>query len=87
MNSYERVMNRFEGKEVPVMGWIEGAFAESCDLMRMQDLFVSFFDEPEAIKELLEKCTEEEILFAKAQIDAGVDITGIDYMVDMEKAA
>lgn len=64
-------------KEVPVMGWIEGAFAESCDLMRMQDLFVSLFDEPDAIKELLEKCTEEEILFAKAQIDAGVDIIGI----------
>ena len=63
--------------EVPVMGWIEGAFAESCDLMRMEDLFVSLLDDPEPIVELLEKCTEEEILFAKAQIDAGADIIGL----------
>ena len=63
--------------EVPVMGWIEGAFAESCDLMRMEDLFVALLEAPDPIVELLEKCTEEEILFAKAQIDAGADIIGL----------
>ena len=63
--------------EVPVMGWIEGAFAESCDLMRMEDLFVALLEDPDPIVELLEKCTEEEILFAKAQIDAGADIIGL----------
>ena len=63
--------------EVPVMGWIEGAFAESCDLMRMEDLFVSLLEDPDPIVELLEKCTEEEIMFAKAQIDAGADIIGL----------
>ena len=63
--------------EVPVMGWIEGAFAESCDLMRMEDLFVLLLEDPDPIEELLEKCTEEEIIFAKAQIDAGADIIGL----------
>ncbi|MDO4938747.1 MAG: uroporphyrinogen decarboxylase family protein [Lachnospiraceae bacterium] len=63
--------------EVPVMGWIEGAVAEGCDIMPMEELFMDFFDEPDAIKELLEKCTEEEIMFANAQIDAGADIIGV----------
>ena len=62
---------------IPVMGWVEGALAQSCDVMPMQEVFVNLFDEPEAIKELLEICAEEEILFAKAQIDAGADIIGI----------
>ena len=62
---------------IPVMGWVEGALAQSCDVMPMQEVFVNLFDEPEAIKELLEICAEEEILFANAQIDAGADIIGI----------
>lgn len=63
--------------EVPVMGWIEGALAQGCDIMHMEELFMNLFDEPDAIKELLEKCTEEEIMFADAQIDAGADIMGV----------
>lgn len=63
--------------EVPVMGWVEGAVAQSCDLMNMEQFFMDMFDEPEAVKELLEICTQEEILFAEAQIDAGADIVGI----------
>lgn len=63
--------------EIPVMGWVEGAFAESCDLMRMQDLFIELMDDPEPIEELLEVCAQEAILFAEAQIDAGADIIGV----------
>ncbi len=63
--------------EVPVMGWVEGAFAQSCDLMRMEELFMDLLEEPEPIRELLEICLQEEILFANAQIDAGADIIGV----------
>ncbi len=63
--------------EVPVMGWIEGAVAQSCDIMNMEQFFMAMFDEPEAVKEMLEICAEEEILFAEAQIDAGAEIMGI----------
>lgn len=63
--------------QLPVMGWIEGAFAQGCDLMNMEELFISLFEESDAIKELMEKCTEVEIAFAKAQIEAGAEIMGI----------
>lgn len=63
--------------EIPVMGWVEGAFAQSCDIMRMEELFMELMDDPDPIKELLEICMQEEILFAEAQIDAGADIMGV----------
>lgn len=68
----ERVKN-----EVPVIGWVEGAVAESCDLMNMTDVFINFLDEPEEMQHLLEICSEQAILFAKTQIQAGADIIGV----------
>jgi MtaA/CmuA family methyltransferase len=65
------------GSDYPVMGWIEGALAEACDLRGMGNIMVDLMDEPEAVRELLEICTEQAILFAKSQIKAGADIIGI----------
>lgn len=65
------------GKEVPVVGWVEGAVAESCDLMNMSDVLMNFYDEPEEMQHLLEICADQSILFAKAQIEAGADIIGV----------
>lgn len=65
------------GKEVPVVGWVEGAVAESCDLMNMSDVLMNFYDEPEEMQHLLEICSNQSLLFAKAQIEAGADIIGV----------
>lgn len=65
------------GMDVPVIGWIEGAIAESCDLMNMQEFFINLFEEPEAMEEMMDICMEQCLWFAKAQIEAGADIIGM----------
>lgn len=72
-----RLMREKAGKDIPVCGWIEGALAESCDLMAMDEFFMDLFDEEEEVLELLEICSEQAILFAKEQIRAGADIIGV----------
>lgn len=62
---------------VPVMGWVEGALAEAADLLGVTELMTGLTDQPEWIEELLERCIEVEIAFARAQIDAGADIIGL----------
>lgn len=65
------------GDEVPVVGWIEGAIAESCDLMGVQEFFMNLIDEPEKMNQLMSICMEQCLMFAKAQVDAGADIIGL----------
>ena len=72
-----RLMKQRAGTDVPVAGWVEGALAEACDLMDMQEVFMNMFDEPEAIHQLLNTCVEQGLLFARAQVEAGADIIGL----------
>lgn len=72
-----RLMRQRAGNDVPVVGWVEGALAECCDLMDMQQVFINLLDEPEVMHGLLDICTQQDILFAKAQIEAGAHIMGI----------
>ena len=72
-----RLLRQKAGNDVPVVGWIEGAMAECCDLMRMEEVFMNLLDEPEAMEQLLDICTQQGILFAKAQVEAGAHIIGI----------
>lgn len=72
-----RALKQRGGNDVPVVGWVEGALAECCDLMDMQEVFINMMDEPEAIEQLIDICTEQGIKFAKAQVEAGADIIGI----------
>ena len=65
------------GGAVPVMGWVEGALAEAADLRGVGALMTDLYDRPEWVAELLERCTEVEIAFARAQIEAGADIIGL----------
>ena len=65
------------GKKVPVMGWVEGALAEAADLRSMTAVLTDLYDRPEWLVELLEKCVEVEIAFARAQVEAGADIIGL----------
>ncbi|MBK8420662.1 MAG: hypothetical protein IPL17_17920 [Anaerolineales bacterium] len=64
------------GDEVPVMGWVEGALAEACDLRGMTNVMIDLGRHPAWLKELLEKCVEIAIAFA-SQIDAGAHIIGL----------
>ncbi|MEI7885693.1 MAG: uroporphyrinogen decarboxylase family protein [Clostridia bacterium] len=63
--------------EVAVIGWVEGAFAESCDLMDMSQLMMTVYDYPAEVHQLLDVCTSQAEKFALAQIAAGAEIIGI----------
>ncbi len=65
------------GRDYPVLGWVEGAFAESCDLRGLSNMMVDIATEPEFVRDLLEICTEQAIAFATEQIKAGADFIGI----------
>ena len=65
------------GEEFPVAGWVEGCFAESADLMGVTEFLTDLYADPEYIKELLEFCLEQALLYAKAQVLAGADIIGV----------
>lgn len=64
-------------KNCPIIGWVEGAFAEFIDLRGINESMMDITDEPEFVKEVMEICTEQAILFAEAQIKAGADVIGI----------
>ena len=72
-----RILKKEVGTEAPVIGWIEGAMAESCDLMGVQEFLMLLLDEPEAARQLLDICLEQGERFAHAQIEAGADIIGV----------
>jgi MtaA/CmuA family methyltransferase len=65
------------GGEVPIMGWVEGALAQAADLRGISQLMLDVYDRPEWLEELLEKCVQVEIAFARAQVEAGADIVGL----------
>jgi uroporphyrinogen decarboxylase len=65
------------GGEVPVMGWVEGPLAEAADLRGVNNLLLDLYDRPDFVKDLLDRCLDVAIAFAKAQIDAGADIIGL----------
>ncbi|MGB8215268.1 MAG: uroporphyrinogen decarboxylase family protein [Anaerolineales bacterium] len=65
------------GEEVPVMGWVEGALAEACDLRGMNNVMMDLYRRPAWLKELLEACTQVAIAFACAQIEAGAHLVGL----------
>ena len=68
-----------KGDEYPVMGWVEGPLAEASDLRGINESLLDIVDEDneELFHQLMEKCTQEAIWCAKAQIEAGAHIIGI----------
>lgn len=65
------------GGELLIEGWIEGPCAEAADLRGINHLMLDFYDDPEFVRDLFEFALEMESRFAKAQIDAGVELIGI----------
>jgi len=65
------------GGQVPVMGWVEGGLAEAADLIGISQTLSDLYERPEWVLEAVEFCTEQAIVFARAQIEAGADIIGL----------
>jgi MtaA/CmuA family methyltransferase len=60
-----------------IEGWIEGPCAEAADLRGINRLMTDFFDDPPFVRDLFEFVLEMELRFAKAQVEAGIDIMGV----------
>jgi len=72
-----RLLREKAGNEIPVMGWVEGAFAEAGDLRGITNVLMDIYERPQWLKALLEIIAEVEIEFAKAQVEAGAHIIGL----------
>lgn len=65
------------GGVIPILGWVEGPVAEAADLRGLNELMLDTVDDLPFVLELFEFVTQMEIVFARAQVDAGADIIGI----------
>jgi MtaA/CmuA family methyltransferase len=65
------------GQDKAVEGWIEGPMAEAADLRGINTIMLDFYDDPQFVRDLFEFVVEMELRFAKAQVDAGVDLIGV----------
>lgn len=60
-----------------IEGWIEGPCAEAADLRGINTLMMDFYDDPDFVHELFEWVFQLALRFARAQIDAGVELMGV----------
>lgn len=67
---------RVRGERI-IEGWIEGPCAEGADLRGINTLMLDFHDDPKFIHDLFAFAVEMELEFARAQVEAGVDLMGI----------
>jgi MtaA/CmuA family methyltransferase len=65
------------GGDKVIEGWIEGPMAEGADLRGINTIMLDLFDDPPFLADLFEFVTELGIRFARAQVEAGVDVVGI----------
>jgi MtaA/CmuA family methyltransferase len=60
-----------------IEGWIEGPCAEAADLRGINTLMMDFFDDPAFVNDLFAFTLEMGLRFARAQVEAGVDLIGV----------
>ena len=71
------LLSKKTGGDVPVIGWIEGPLAESCDLAGVNEVLLKLFMEPDFVKQLIDKTMVTAKDFARAQVEAGCGIIGV----------
>jgi MtaA/CmuA family methyltransferase len=65
------------GNDKLVEGWIEGPCAEAADLRGINHLMMDFYEDPAFVRDLFEFVVAMELEFAKAQVQAGIDLMGV----------
>jgi MtaA/CmuA family methyltransferase len=56
---------------------VEGPCAEAADLRGINTLMLDFFDDPQFVRDLFEFVVDMELRFARAQVEAGIDLMGV----------
>lgn len=65
------------GDHYSILGWVEGPAAEAADLRGVSNFLMDLLDDPDYATALMERCVENAIAFARAQLAAGADTIGI----------
>ena len=65
------------GAERIVEGWVEGPCAMGADLRGINTLMLDFLDDPGFVRDLFEFSVIMELVFARAQLEAGADVIGV----------
>jgi MtaA/CmuA family methyltransferase len=65
------------GGKYSIMGWIEGPAAEAADLRGVTNFLMDTIEDTDFACDLMDRCIEVGIDFAKAQVKAGADTIGI----------
>ena len=65
------------GQTHSVLGWVEGALAEFCDLRGVERTMLDLIDNPDLYHQAAQLITRNAIAFAVAQLHAGADTIGI----------
>jgi len=60
-----------------VEGWVEGPCGQAANLRGINTLMLDFYDDPQFVQDLLTFVVEMELVFAKAQYDAGAELMGV----------
>lgn len=66
-----------QGPDHSVLGWVEGPAAEAATLRGTENLFMDLMDQPEFCADLMDRCVEVGLVFARAQCERGADTIGI----------
>jgi len=72
-----RLLRERVGDDVPVMGWVEGAFALASVLRGDTNLLLDIHDRPEWLKGFLDRLVAVGVAFARAQVASGAHIVGL----------
>ena len=65
------------GDNYLICGWVEGPFAEYCNIRNLSLACMDFFENPRLLEKALDIMTESAIAFASAQVKAGAHCIGI----------
>ena len=65
------------GDQYSILGWVESAAAEAADLRGVTNFFFDLMDDPDYARELMDRCLQTAIDFARAQVESGADTIGI----------
>ena len=72
-----RKMAQAVGRTHSVLGWVEGPLAVYADLRGVESMFLDLIDTPEMYVQSAETIIDNQIRFARAQIQAGADTIGV----------
>jgi MtaA/CmuA family methyltransferase len=64
-------------KQYSILGWVEGPAAEAADLRGVGTFFMDLIEDPTFACDLMDRCLDVGIAFARAQVEAGADTIGI----------